>query len=63
MRPKRVVRERLREWMLPAPERRAARLERQTLERMRRERDWHCERSRQRLHDEAERNKWSAIGF
>ena len=50
----------LREWLLPPAERRAARLEREAEERMRRERDWYCERSRQRLHDEAERNKWSA---
>jgi hypothetical protein len=49
-----------REWLLPRDERRAARLEREAEERMRRERDWYCERSRQRLHDEAERNKWSA---
>jgi hypothetical protein len=48
-----------REWLLPPAERRAARLERETLERMRRERDWYCERSRQRLHDEAERRKYS----
>ena len=61
MRYKRVMRERVREWMLPAPERRAARLEREAEERMRRERDWHCERSRQLLHVEAERNKFSAF--
>ena len=47
--------------MLPPDERRAARLEREAEERMRRERDWYCERSRQRLRDEAERNKWSAF--
>jgi hypothetical protein len=47
--------------MLPAPERRAARLEREADERMRRERDWHCERSRQLLRAEAERNKFSAF--
>jgi hypothetical protein len=63
MRHKRHVRERVREWMLPPAERRAARLERQAEERIRRERDWHCERSRQRLHDEAERNKWSAFSL
>jgi hypothetical protein len=51
----------LREWLLPRDERRAARLEREAEERMRRERDWYCERSRQLLHDEAERNKWSAF--
>jgi hypothetical protein len=51
----------LREWLLPAPERRAARLEREAEERMRRERDWYCERSRQRLRDEAERRKYSAL--
>jgi hypothetical protein len=61
MRHKRALRERVAEWMLPADERRAARLEREAEERCRRERDWHCERSRQRLHDEAERNKWSAF--
>jgi hypothetical protein len=63
MRYKRPLRERVREWTLPAPERRAARLERETMARLRRERDWHCERSRQRLRDEAERNKWSAFTF
>ena len=56
-------RARLREWLLPAAERRAARLEREAEERIRRERDWYCERSRQRLHDEAERNKYSALGY
>ena len=61
MRHKLVVRDRVREWMLPAGERRAARLERQAEERIRRERDWYCERSRQRLHDEAEAYKWSAF--
>jgi len=50
-----------REWLLPAPERRAARLERETLERMRSERDWYCERSRQLMLAEAERRKWSAF--
>jgi hypothetical protein len=55
------MRERVREWKLPAPERRAARLEREAEERMRRERDWHCERSRQLLRVEAERNKFSAF--
>ena len=54
MRYKRPVRERIREWMLPAAERRAARLEREAEARMRRERDWYCERTRQRLHVEAE---------
>jgi hypothetical protein len=63
MRYKRPVRERVREWMLPAPERRAARLEREAEARMRLERDWHCERYRQRLHDEAERNKYSALTY
>jgi hypothetical protein len=63
MRHKRSVGERLHELMLPPAERRAARLEREVEERMRRERDWYCERSRQRLHDEAERNKWSAFTF
>jgi hypothetical protein len=48
-----------REWLLPRPERRAARLEREAEDRMRRERDWHCERSRQLLRAEAERNKYS----
>jgi hypothetical protein len=61
MRHKRPMRERVREWMLPAPERRAARLGREAEERCRRERDWYCERSRQRLRDEAERNKYSAF--
>jgi hypothetical protein len=61
MRYKRPLRQRLREWTLPGPERRAARLEREAEERLRRERDWHCERSRQRLHDEAERYKWSVF--
>jgi hypothetical protein len=51
----------MREWMLPAPERRAARLGREAEERMRRERDWHCERSRQLLRAEAERRKYSAF--
>jgi hypothetical protein len=50
-----------REWLLPRPERRAARLERETEERMRRERDWYCERSRQQAHAEAERNRYSAF--
>ena len=63
MRYKRSMRERVRERMLPAPERRAARLEREAEERMRRERDWHCERSRQLLHAEAERNKYSGVIF
>jgi hypothetical protein len=61
MRHKRSMRERVSEWMLPPAERRAAKMERIVLERMRRERDWYCERSRQRLHDEVERNKWSAF--
>jgi hypothetical protein len=51
----------LREWLLPPDERRAARLEREAEERIRRERDWYCERSRQRLRDEAERRKYSAF--
>jgi hypothetical protein len=59
MRNKRRIRPR--EWLLPRAERRAARLEREAEERMRRERDWYCERSRQLLHDEAERRKWSAL--
>ena len=63
MRHKRRLRERVREWMLPAPERRAARLEREAEELCRRERDWYCERSRQRLRDEAERAKWSAFTY
>ena len=63
MRHKRVGASGSREWMLPAAERRAARLEREAEERMRRERDWYCERSRQRLRDEAERNKWSAFSL
>jgi hypothetical protein len=50
-----------REWLLPRAERRAARMEREAEERMRRERDWYCERSRQLLHAEAERNKYSAF--
>jgi hypothetical protein len=50
-----------REWLLPAAERRAARLEREAEERIRRERDWHCERTRQLLHVEAERRKYSAF--
>jgi hypothetical protein len=52
----------LRELLLPPDERRAARLEREAEERMRRERDWYCERSRQRLHDDAERRKYSWDG-
>ena len=63
MRHKHHVRERVREWMLPGPERRAARMERKVEEQLRRERDWYCERSRQRLHDEAERNKWRAFTY
>ena len=51
----------LREWLLPPAERRAARLEREAEERIRRERDWYCERSRQLLRTEAERNKYSAF--
>jgi hypothetical protein len=51
----------LREWLLPPAERRAARLEREAEERIRRERDWYCERSRQLLRAEAERNKHSAF--
>jgi hypothetical protein len=51
----------LREWLLPPAERRAARLEREAEERIRRERDWYCERSRQLLRAEAERNKYSAF--
>jgi hypothetical protein len=50
-----------REWLLPRPERRAARMEREALERMRRERDWYCERSRQLLAIEAERRKSSVF--
>jgi hypothetical protein len=57
------LRERVRELMLPAPERRAARLAREAEERMRRERDWHCERSRQLARLEAERVKWSGYLF
>jgi hypothetical protein len=49
----------VREWLLPAAERRAARLEREAEERIRSERDWYCERSRQLLRDEAERRKYS----
>jgi hypothetical protein len=41
----------------------AARLEREAEERIRSERDWHCERTRQQLRDEAERNKWSAFNY
>jgi hypothetical protein len=63
MRYKRPLRDRVRELALPPPERRAARLEREAEERLRRERDWYCERTRQRLHDEAERNKWSAFTY
>ena len=63
MRYKVGLRTRVRELMLPRPERRAAKLERQSEATIRRERDWYCERSRQRLHDEAERNKWSALTF
>ena len=51
----------MREWLLPRDERRAARLEREAEERVRRERDWHCERSRQLLRAEAERRKYSAF--
>jgi hypothetical protein len=53
----------MREWTLPAPERRAAKLARATEERMRRERDWYCERSRQLARMEAERQKWSGFLF
>jgi hypothetical protein len=63
MRHKLAVRDRVRELMLPAGERRAAQLERQAEAAIRRERDWYCERSRQRLRDEAERNKWSAFNL
>ena len=49
--------------MLPAPERRAARLAREAEERMRRERDWHCERSRQLARLDAERVKWPGFPF
>lgn len=49
-----------REWLLPAPERRAARLERESEERIRRERDWYCERSRQLARTEAECRTYSA---
>jgi hypothetical protein len=51
----------LREWLLPRAERRAARLEREAEDRIRRERDWYCERSRQLLRAEAERRKYSAF--
>jgi hypothetical protein len=51
----------LREWLLPPAERRAARLEREAEDRIRRERDWHCERTRQLLRAEAERRKYSAF--
>ena len=51
----------LREWLLPAAERRAARLEREAEERIRRERDWYCERSRQLLRAEAERQRYSGF--
>jgi hypothetical protein len=61
MRYKRALRERLREWTLPRPERRAARLEREAEARIRLERDWHCERSRQRLRDQAEARKYSGF--
>jgi len=52
-----------REWLLPAGERRAARLEREAEERIRRERDWHCERSRQLLLVEIERQRSSSYIF
>jgi hypothetical protein len=52
-------RPRLREWLLPADERRAARQEREAEDRIRRERDWYCERSRQLLRAEAERQRYS----
>jgi hypothetical protein len=55
------LRTRIGEWRLPPAERRAARLEREAEERIRRERDWYCERSRQLLRTEAERNKYSAF--
>jgi hypothetical protein len=49
---------RLRTWLgdrqLPADERRAARAERRVEDEMRRERDWHDERARQRAAMEAE---------
>ena len=51
--------ERVKEWMLPPAERRAARLGREAEEQIRRERDWHCERSRQLAHVAAESSKWS----
>jgi hypothetical protein len=64
MRYKRVrMRERVQEWMLPPAERRAARLGREAEDRVRRERDWHCERSRQLLRAEAERNKFSGFNY
>jgi hypothetical protein len=50
-----------REWLLPAAERRAARLGREAEERVRRERDWYCERSRQLLRAEAERHRYSGL--
>ena len=52
-----------REWLLPAAERRAAQLEREAEERMRRERDWYCERSRQLLLVEIERKRSSTLTY
>jgi hypothetical protein len=63
MRHKVPVRDRVKVWLLPRDERRAAWLEREAEERVRRERDWYCERSRQRLRDEAESRKWSAFTY
>jgi hypothetical protein len=50
-----------REWLLSRDERRAARLEREAEERLRSERDWYCERSRQLMRVEAERRKYSGF--
>ena len=51
----------LREWLLPPAERRAARLGREAEDRVRRERDWYCERSRQLVRAEAERHRYSGF--
>ena len=51
-----------REWLLSRAERRAARLGREAEERVRREGDWYCERSRQLAHAEAERRRYPNLG-
>jgi hypothetical protein len=54
----------VREWRLPAPERRAARAERRAEEQMRRERDnpWSAERRADRLAAESRRHSNYGVG-